>query len=129
MWELVDLVVNKNFEIYNGALYESLVSESLIKAGYDLYFYRNLDSTIELDFLIRVKNTIVPIEVKRNRGRSKSLDKIIEISNGIIKYGIKLTQNNIGVVENKIIIPYFLTFLLKRFFNESDLISWDDWYK
>ena len=36
MWELVDLVVNKNFEIYNGALYESLVSESLIKADYDL---------------------------------------------------------------------------------------------
>ena len=65
-----DIIDNDNFEIFNGALYESLVSEALIKSGYDLYFYKSEDATIELDFIIRVKNNIVPIEVKKERGRN-----------------------------------------------------------
>ena len=34
-----DYLVNKNFNIYNGALFENVVSEALIKSGYkDLFF-------------------------------------------------------------------------------------------
>lgn len=119
-----DLIINENYEIYNGALYESLVSEALIKSGFKLYFYKNSDSTIELDFLVRIKNEIVPIEVKRNRGRSKSLNNILE-NNEKIKYGIKLTNGNIGFENNKFTFPYYLTFLLKKFFKDSDYISWN----
>lgn len=119
-----DLIVNGNYEIYNGALYESLVSEALIKSGFKLNFYKNSDSTIELDFVIRVKNEIVPIEVKRNRGRSKSLNYLLEnIDN--INYGLKLTNGNIGFEDNKFTFPYYLAFLLKRFFKESDIIKWN----
>ena len=118
-----DLIINENYEIYNGALYESLVSEALIKAGFKLYFYKNSDSTIELDFVIRVKNDIVPIEVKRNRGRSKSLNTILE-NNFHINFGLKLTDGNIGFENNKITFPYYLTFLLKRFFEVTDYIKW-----
>ena len=119
-----DLVVNENYEIYNGALYESLVSEALIKSGFKLYFYKNTDATIELDFLIRIKNDIIPIEVKRNRGRSKSLNAVLN-SNKNIKYGVKLTNGNIGFEGNKFTFPYYLTFLLKRFFKETDYIKWN----
>ena len=118
-----DLVVNENYEIYNGALYESLVSEALIKSGFKLYFYKNKDATIELDFLIRIKNEIIPIEVKRNRGRSKSLNAVLN-SNEDIKYGLKLTNGNIGFEDNKFTFPYYLVFLLKRFFKETDYIKW-----
>lgn len=118
-----DLVVNENYEIYNGALYESLVSEALVKSGFKLYFYKNNDATIELDFLIRIKNEIIPIEVKRKRGRSKSLNAVLNSNNGI-KYGLKLTDGNIGFEENKFTFPYYLAFLLKRFFKETDYIKW-----
>ena len=118
-----DLIINENYEIYNGALYESLVSEALIKAGFKLYFYKNDASTIELDFLIRIKNEIVPIEVKRNRGRSKSLNLILE-SNPKINFGIKLTNGNIGFENNKFTFPYYLAFLLKRFFKDTEYIKW-----
>lgn len=50
-----DLIENNNYDIYNGALYESLVSEELVKSGYKLYFYKNESGEIELDFVIRVK--------------------------------------------------------------------------
>ena len=118
-----DLVVNENYEIYNGALYESLVSEALVKSGFKLYFYKNNDATIELDFLIRIKNEIIPIEVKRKRGRSKSLNAVLNSNNGI-KYGLKLTDGNIGFEENKFTFPYYLAFLIKRFFKETDYIKW-----
>ena len=117
-----DVIINKNYDIYNGALYESLVSEALVKSGYDLYFYKSDDSTIELDFVIRVKNSIVPIEVKRNKGRTKSLNKAISTTN--LDYGVKLANQNIGFSDNKFTFPYFLTFLLKRFFQETDYIMW-----
>lgn len=117
-----DLIINNNYDIYSGALYESLISEKLIKQGYQLYFYKNGDSTIELDFIIRVKNEIVPIEVKRKSGRTKSLDKIL---NNSLKYGVKLTNSNIGFENNKFTFPHFLSFLLKRFFNETDYINWE----
>ena len=118
-----DLKINQNFNIYNGALYESLVSEALIKAGYNLYFYKTDDSEIELDFVIRVKNEIVPIEVKRTRGRSTSLNNIIE-KNPNVSYGVKLTDGNIGYSNNIFTFPYFLTFLLKKFFKETNIIKW-----
>lgn len=113
-----------NYEIYNGALYESLVSEALIKSGFKLYFYKNIDATIELDFLIRIKNEIVPIEVKRNRGRSRSLNAILA-NNKKIKFGLKLTNGNIGFENNKFTFPYYLTFLLKKFFKETEYIKWN----
>ena len=54
-----DVIINQNYNIYNGALYESLVAEALIKSGYQLFFYKNEASTIELDFIIRIKNELV----------------------------------------------------------------------
>lgn len=120
-----DLIINSNYEIYNGALYESLVSEELLKSGYKLYFYKTEDATIELDFVIRAKNSIIPIEVKRNRGRSKSLNTIISENNNKINIGINLTNGNIGFSDNKFTFPYYLTFLIKRFFKETDYIKWD----
>lgn len=119
-----DLIINENYEIYNGALYESLVSEALIKSGFKLYFYKNIDATIELDFLIRVKNEIVPIEVKRNRGRSVSLNYVLD-NNEKVNFGLKLTNGNIGFENNKFTFPYYLAFLLKRFFKETDYIKWN----
>jgi len=50
-----DLIMNQNYAIYNGALYESVVSSELVKSGYKLYFYKAQDATTELDFVIRVK--------------------------------------------------------------------------
>lgn len=37
-----DLRVNKNLGVYKGALYENIVGEALVKAGYDLYYYKKI---------------------------------------------------------------------------------------
>ncbi len=68
-----DLRLNKNFGVYKGALYENMVGEALVKAGYKLYYYKRNDGTLEEDFFIRSTNNLIPIEVKAKSGKSKSL--------------------------------------------------------
>ena len=111
-----DLRFNKNFNAYKGAIYENIVGEMLVKQGYKLYFYKNEKGTIEMDFFIRDKNSLIPVEVKANDNATISLNNLID-SNKFkdIKYGIKLCNKNIGFNGKFYTFPYFLAFFLKKF--------------
>ena len=109
-----DLLVSKNLGVYKGALYENFAAEALMKQGYELFFYRSEDSRTELDFLIRIKDNIVPIEIKANKGSARSLNTVIDDKKiNEIKYGIKFSNNNIGVANNMLTLPFFTLFMLK----------------
>lgn len=112
-----DLRTNKNLNVYKGALYESIVAEALVKSGYGLYYYKRDDSTLEQDFFVRTANDLIPLEVKAQNGKSKSLKQLITSEKYTdISYGIKLCAGNIGVNDNIYTFPYYCTFLLKRYF-------------
>lgn len=111
----IDLRQNRNFATYKGAIYENMVADMLRKAGYDLYFYRNEKSTMEIDFFVRSISSLVPIEVKATDGSGKSLQKLTDGRVEDIKFGIKLCHNNIGFNGQFYTIPYFMTFMLKEF--------------
>lgn len=111
-----DLRANKNLGVYKGALYENIVSEALVKTGYKLYYYKKENATLEEDFFIRSANNLIPVEVKAQGGRSKSLRTLISSDKySDIAYGFKLSANNIGYSEQIYTFPFFCTFLLKRF--------------
>lgn len=111
-----DLRVNDNLGVYKGALYENIIAESLVKQGYSLYYYKREDSTLEEDFFVRTKKSLVPVEVKAVSGRSKSLRTLIDSDRyPDIRYGIKLSKNNIGFENNIFTFPYFCSFLMKRY--------------
>ena len=114
-----DLRANKNLGVYKGALYENFVGEALVKSGYQLYYYKRGDGTLEEDFFLRTMDYLVPVEVKANAGKSKSLQTLIS-SNKYpdIAFGIKLSANNIGYSERVYTLPYFCTFLLKRWLKD-----------
>ena len=115
-----DLRKNQNFNTYKGAIYENIVSDMLVKEGYNLYFYKNTKGTIEMDFFIRDKDSLIPVEVKANDNSTLSLKKLIESNNyKDIKYGIKLCNKNIGFNGKFYTFPYFMTFLLKRYIRET----------
>ena len=110
-----DLLVSKNLGVYKGALYENFAAEALMKQGYDLFFFRSEDSRTELDFLIRIKDNIVPIEIKANKGSARSLNTVIDDKKiDEIKYGIKFSNNNIGVSNKVLTLPFFTLFMLKK---------------
>ena len=117
-----DLRANRNLGVYKGALYENIVGEALVKAGYDLYYYKKEDSYLEEDFFVRTKDYLVPVEVKATNGMAKSLRTLLKSdSYPDIKYGIKFTSGNIGYSDNIYTFPYFCTFLLKRYLKETSL--------
>lgn len=90
-----------------GGLYEALVADFLIKKDIErIYFYKDVKSTMELEFLITSEEGIVPVEVKAGRKKANSLNKILEA--GICKYGFKLSSQNVGVIGNKITMPLYM---------------------
>ena len=115
-----DLRKNQNFNTYKGAIYENVVADMLVKQGYNLYFYKNEKGTLEMDFFIRDKDSLIPLEVKANDNSTTSLNKLIESNTySDIKYGIKLCNKNIGFNGKFYTFPYFLAFLLKRYLKEK----------
>lgn len=112
-----DLRVNKNYGTYKGALFENIVGDMLVKQGYQLYFYRNEKSTLEMDFFVRDTQSLIPIEVKATDNATASLSKLTANDGKYpdIRYGIKLCKKNIGFNGHFYSFPYFVTFLLKRY--------------
>lgn len=111
-----DLRLNQNFNTYKGAIYENVVADMLVKQGYNLYFYKNEKGTLEIDFFIRDKDSLIPVEVKANDNKTISLNNIINSNNyKDVKYGIKLCNKNIGFNGKFYTFPYFMAFLLKRY--------------
>ncbi len=115
-----DLRNNQNFNTYKGAIYENIIGEMLVKAGYNLYFFKNEKGTIEIDYVVRDINSVIPIEVKASDNKATSLNKVIDDNKyKEIKYGIKFCNKNIGFNGKFYTFPYFMAFFLKRYLSET----------
>lgn len=115
-----DLRANKNFGTYKGAIYENIVGDMLAKQGYQLFYYKQENLAIEMDFFVRDADSLIPVEVKANDGATPSLKKLIDGDKYTdIRYGIKLGYKNIGFNGKFYTFPYFMTFLLRRFLLEK----------
>lgn len=116
-----DLRMNQNFATYKGAIYENIVADMLVKQGFNLYYYRDERSSLEMDFFVRSANHLWPVEVKASNTASASLKKLTSNKKAgtDINHGIKLCAANIGFNGQFYTFPYFLTFLLKRWLREQ----------
>lgn len=115
-----DLRANRNLGTYNGAIYENIVGDMLVKQGYRLFYYHSDRPALEMDFFIRDADSLIPVEVKANGGATPSLNRLLNDDKyNDVKYGIKLGYRNIGFNGKFYTFPYFLTFLLRRFVAES----------
>ena len=119
-----DLRRNKNFNIYKGAVYENIIGDMLVKQGYELFYYKDEKSTVEMDFFVRDAGSLVPVEVKAQDSATASLNKLIEKEKyHDIKYGIKFCGGNIGFNGKFYTFPHFCAFLLKKWIFETKIAS------
>ena len=93
-----------------GGIYESLVADILAKRGEELYYYKKEDSTLEIEFILERDCKLVPVEVKAEKGSTRSLNELLKMDN--IERGYKLTAQNIGVVEKKITLPLYMAAII-----------------
>ena len=116
-----DLHRNRNLGVYKGAVFENIVAEALVKSNMPLFYYRNSNSQLEMDFFVRTQNSLVPLEVKAKDGATASLNHLLDDKNRYpdIQFGIKLCNRNIGFNGKFYTFPYFCAFLLHRWLHQS----------
>ena len=110
-----DLRANRNLGTYKGGLFENIVAEALVKSGARIVYYKKDDSSLEMDFFLRDRDHLIPLEVKAGSAKAKSLSTLIKSEHyPEITWGIKLKRGNIGFENQILTLPHWSAFLLKR---------------
>ena len=96
---------------FKGGLTENYVFNQLKASGF-LLFYWTSKSDAEVDFITRIGNDIIPIEVKSStNNRSRSLNVYIERYKPA--YSIRISQRNFGFENNIKSVPLYATFCIE----------------
>ena len=109
--DCVAKIISGDLGIYKGAIFENIIADSFSKQDKKLYYFHK-DSGLEIDFISKVKGEISLIEVKATTGNTKAAKTVLKNPQYDVNVCYKLSENNIGVAENRITIPYYMAFLL-----------------
>ena len=93
-----------------GGIYENVISEMLIKRGYNLNYYKTQNSSMEIEFLIEKDGEVIPVEVKAGNTSTASLNNYIEKFCPSVTY--KLIDGNIGVSDGKTTLPHYMVMFI-----------------
>ncbi len=104
--------------VNEGMLMENIVAQELRVSGHKLYFYsrsdtNNRENNMEIDFLIRKKRKICPVEVKSGGYRKhSSLDKFRSKFKGKIGQPYILYTKDITIKEDVVHLPIYMAMFL-----------------
>ena len=104
-------ILTGDLGLYKGAIFENIIADSFSKQDRKLYYFHK-ESGLEIDFVSKVKDEISLIEVKSTTGNTKSANTVLKNPQYDVDVCYKLSENNVGVVNNRITIPYYMAFLL-----------------
>ena len=110
--ETLRAIVNGNLRQGNGAIYESLVFDSLNKAGIKVYYFAK-ESGSKIDFVIEYCAFSSLIEAKAKNGNTKSSKTVMKHPEhyGHVKL-LKIGDYNISEENYPTTIPHYLVFTL-----------------
>lgn len=112
-----DILLDR-MHVNEGMLTENIVSQELRAGGHRLYFYSRSDTDnrknhMEIDFLIRKKRKICPVEVKSGVYRKhSSLDKFKNKFKGKIGQAYILYTKDIFIKEDVVHLPLYMAMFL-----------------
>ena len=116
-------ILNNDIDINYGSIYENAVAEELYSHGLKLYYF-NSKKQGELDFVIKLDDKILPIEVKsgKNYLRHNALKNVIENKDYEIEKAYVLYNENIKRVGNIVYLPIYLMMFIKN--REIENLIW-----
>jgi len=110
-----DVRIRRNLGTWKGGLFENIVGEALVKAGERLAYYKRENAQLEMDFFLRAGDDLVPVEVKAENARGKSLRLLIDSERySEIRWGVKVVNGNIGYERGILTVPQWCAFWLPR---------------
>lgn len=116
-------ILNNDIDINYGSIYENAVAEELYSHGLKLYYF-NSKKQGELDFVIKIDDKLLPIEVKsgKNYLRHNALKNVIENKDYDIEKAYVLYNENIKRVGNIVYLPIYLMMFIKN--REIEKLIW-----
>lgn len=116
-------ILNNDIDINYGSIYENAVAEELYSHGLKLYYF-NSKKQGELDFVIKLDDKLLPIEVKsgKNYLRHNALKNVIENKDYEIEKAYVLYNENIKRVGNIVYLPIYLMMFIKN--REIENLIW-----
>ena len=93
-----------------GGIYENIISESLLKRGYKLYYYKTQNSSMEIEFVIEKNGEVIPIEVKAGNDLTPSLNSFINKYHPKVSY--KFVNGNVGFLDGKKTLPHYMVMFI-----------------
>lgn len=115
-----DLRIRRNLGTWKGGLFENIIAEALVKAGVEPVYYKKDNSTLEMDFLMRSGEDLVPVEVKAENAKAKSLRTLIDSDYyKDIRWGVKLVHGDVGFAGGVLTLPQWGAFMLRRLLKDS----------
>ncbi len=121
-----ETLLNPDFYLVNrGAVAEQFVGQELLayQPSHDqaelFYWVRDKrSSSAEVDYLVHLDQTIVPIEVKAGKtGRLKSLQLFRQEKN--LKFAIKISQDEFSFNDNILALPFYLISQWQRLLGQA----------
>lgn len=93
-----------------GSMAENYVAQALVNKGYELFYWQS-EGKAEVDFVLQLENSVIPIEVKKGyRNRSRSLGLFANKYKS--PYSIRISKKNFGF-ENQIkSVPLYAVFCI-----------------
>lgn len=98
-----------------GSIYENAVAEELFSNGLNP-FYFNSKKQGEVDFVVQVNDSVLPIEVKSGKdySRHNALKNIMENESYGLKRAVVLTNDNVKVKGNVVYLPVYMAAFIKN---------------
>lgn len=109
-----------NTDINLGSVFENFVAQDFTAQGLKPYYYKKTDIG-EIDFLVELNNSVIPIEVKSGKDykQHKSLNTLLSKKEYHFKQAFVLCTGNIEKAENITYLPIYMSSLLNKEKNEG----------
>lgn len=116
--EVLKAIMFDRVGINEGMFVENIVSQMLVASGHKLFFYSRVDkedyhNNIEIDFLIRDKKKICPVEVKSGEYKKHtSIDRFSSKYSSKVGTSYIICMKDLSKDENVVAIPVYMAFCL-----------------
>jgi len=108
-----DAILNGDISINEGSITENAVADLMLKNGHSLYYF-DVKGRLEIDFMINIENTVMPVEVKSGADykRHASLSKVLSDTNRNISSAIVLCNDNTHLENTITYYPLYMVMFL-----------------
>jgi len=97
---------------FKGGMTENYVLTQLLCSGFKLFFWRNDKGTYEVDFLPKIEDKIIPVEVKSSDNvGSDSLHEYVKLFHP--SWSIRISEKNFGFENNIKSVPLYAVFCIR----------------